>query len=124
MRRRFPTLVFALLFLVMTAVPAQATTYTELDQTPKQGLSGMLECRGEATAGGDTYVRILYVGYDTDQPTDTERRWQEGRCGYYMTGVDPKGGAPTHSDVIGWFKYQKGIDIAPSDVSYSWKHLP
>jgi len=104
----------ALWVLVCTPAHAETVIWDEAsDGGVPKGVVGNdgIRCIATATAGGDTYTAIRYIGADADEMAsnpDRERNWQAEHCRWINS--QEVGG------VRGWFKWTKGIDIDPSII--------
>lgn len=96
-------------YLVPPPATAWADTFTWNDGPPKRP-EFTLYCNSRTTVNGDTYIQHTYISGDMDQPRDSEIRWMQGYCDMISRRA-----------AVGYFLYQKGIDIDPNVVEVSWK---
>ena len=93
-----------LLALVAPTKAALAEDREWIDDVPKQGTSGFLECHGEAAAGGNRYRYMTYVDGGQDQVRTCERWVRE--------------------DVGRYFQVRYGIEIDRSTIQITHRLLP
>src|SRR5687767_7930288 len=93
-----------LLALVAPTKAALADDREWIDDVPKQGTSGFLECHAEAAAGGSRYRQMTYVDAGQDQVRTCERWAQE--------------------DITRYFQVRYGLQIAPSNIQVTHLLLP
>jgi hypothetical protein len=100
------TLVVLALLLALTAStkPALAEDRQWIDDVPKQGTSGFLECHAEAAAGGNSYRYMTYVDAGQDQVSTCELWAKE--------------------DITRYFQVRYGIQIDPSTIQITSRVLP
>ena len=75
-----------------------------IDDVPKQGTSGFLECHAEATAGGNRYRYMTYVDAGMDQVRTCERWARE--------------------DISSYFRVRYGTEIDEGSIQITYRLLP
>ena len=98
------TVLALLLALVAPTKAALAEDREWIDDVPKQGTSGFLECHAAAAVGGNRYRYMTYVDAGQDQ-IGTCERW-------------------AREDVGRYFRVRYGIEIDPSSVQITHRLLP
>jgi hypothetical protein len=93
-----------LLALVAPTKAALAEDREWIDDVPKQGTSGFLECHAEAAAGGNRYRYMTYVDAGQDQVRTCEGWARE--------------------DVTRYFQVRYGLQIDPSNIQVTHRLLP
>ena len=93
-----------LLALVAPTKAALAEDSEWIDDVPKQGTSGFMECHAEAAAGGHRYRYMTYVDPDQNQVRTCER-W-------------------ARQDIAGYFQVRYGLQIDPSNIQITYRLLP
>ena len=93
-----------LLALVAPTTAALADDREWIDDVPKQGTSGFLECHAEAAAGGNRYRYMTYVDAGHDQ-LHTCERW-------------------AREDITRYFQVRFGHQIDPSNIQVTHRMLP
>jgi hypothetical protein len=93
-----------LLALVAPTKAALAEDREWIDDVPKQGTSGFLECHAEAAAGGNRYRYMTYVDAGLEQLRTCERWARE--------------------DITRYFQVRYGLQIDPSTIQVTHRVLP
>lgn len=108
------TILLALLVLALMPTVARAENFTWDAGEPKQGFHGFLQCTGTIQVGDDRVTITHYVGYDANQPVESEHAWQIRMCKILQ-----------QRDVPNWFLYQRdGLVVSPDDVKITYRLMP
>jgi hypothetical protein len=120
---------FALMYLVVQMISLgivdgvaerPVTAHAEeasFDPGPPKGVVGQdgVACVGKASQDGHSLTYTVYVGADEGEMSSNpsrERSWQSNYCQWAL-----------EQDMGGWFKYQWGVSLDPSNIKVSVRRL-